>query len=54
MLTGHVATGLLARTRSRELSTGTWILPAVFADLLAFVLVPLLTERQGITVEKTQ
>ena len=39
MLTGHVATGLIAGAKIRQLSAGTWILAAVLADLLVFVFV---------------
>jgi hypothetical protein len=45
MLAGHVATALIARTRVRAASTGTFMLAAVLADLLAFVLVLIGIER---------
>jgi hypothetical protein len=39
MLVGHVAVGLLARSRRPELSAGTYVFAAVLADLLAFAFV---------------
>ena len=45
MLAGHVATALIARARVRDPSTGTYVLAAVLADLLAFVLVLIGVER---------
>lgn len=45
MLAGHVATALLARPQVRESATGTFVLAAVLADLLAFVFVLIGVER---------
>ncbi len=45
MLVGHVAVGLLARSRRPELSAGTYVFAAVAADLLAFCLVLTRIER---------
>ena len=39
MLVGHVAAGLLARSRHSELSAGTYVFAAMAADLLAFAFV---------------
>jgi hypothetical protein len=39
VLAGHVAVGLLGRTRVRDVSAGTLVLAAVAADLLAFAFV---------------
>jgi hypothetical protein len=45
MLVGHIATGLVAAARVRQVSAGTWILAAVLVDLLVFVFVLIGVER---------
>jgi hypothetical protein len=45
VLVGHVAIGLLTRSRRPELSAGTYVFAGVAADLLAFAFVLAGVER---------